>query len=66
MAEVDKSAIVLVSPSPTAAAFKDCSKTAIASAPLRPAEVIKKSASAASPALIPASEANDFTPSTFY
>ena len=56
-AEVDKSAIVFVSPNPTAAAFKDASNTPIAFSPRKPAEVIKNNASAASFALLPVSTA---------
>ena len=57
IAEVAKSATIRVSPRPTALAFRDASKTSIASEPLRPADVIKKSACAASLALLPVSAA---------
>ena len=63
IAEVDKSAIVFVSPNPTAAAFKDISKTSIAAEPLKPAEVIKNNASAASFPLLPVSIAIFFAAS---
>ena len=47
-AEVARSAIVAVSPNPTAAAFAEASSVSVASAPRIPAEVIKNIASASS------------------
>ena len=58
--------MILVSPNPIAAPFKDASKTSIASDPRKPAEVIKNNASAASPALLPVSTAIFFAVSPIF